>query len=160
MALTQNALISLVKRETHGISLRSLGELTSCRDEIGVATVSSLLFMEPHTRRKLLHHHAHQRQDRQAGFHTHGTDTDLVQLFAAGEPRCGSVQLEPRGISNQSGGPHGAHQQARRLAVRHHARQEDRADQHQFPDEDLPPLILRWARAIGNAWAAPPHHLQ
>jgi len=43
MALTYNALIDLAKQETQGLSLRSLGELTTCRNEIGLPTVRNLL---------------------------------------------------------------------------------------------------------------------
>jgi len=43
MALTYNALIDLAKQETQGLALRSLGELTTCRNEIGLPTVRNLL---------------------------------------------------------------------------------------------------------------------
>ncbi len=43
MALTYNALIDLAKQETQGLSLRSLGELTTCRNEIGLPIVRNLL---------------------------------------------------------------------------------------------------------------------
>lgn len=43
MALTYNALIDLAKQETQGLALRSLGELTTCRNEIGLPIVRNLL---------------------------------------------------------------------------------------------------------------------
>ena len=43
MALTCNAFVDLVKRGSQGFALRSLSELTTCRSEIDIGTIRSLL---------------------------------------------------------------------------------------------------------------------
>ncbi len=43
MALTYNALMDLIKQETQGLALRSLGDLTVSRNEIGLVAVRPLL---------------------------------------------------------------------------------------------------------------------